>query len=233
MKYNTTTEIVNQVMADLNLSKPHIDKQNLDIFSLTTKVSRVVYKKGTIIVNEGENFDRFFFLAKGFLKVFRDVNDKRIFVRMIKPGEFIGLTLFSNIISYPFSLIALEETVVYFIDKEILREDIFNNPSIMKWVISDLSHIIAELYKKIVYLSSKHMNGRLAEALLYFADDIFRENVFLMPITKKQLGHFTNISPENVTRILKSLEKENVLKIDKKKIIILDHNKLEQISKLG
>ena len=233
MDNNTSSEIIIQVKKDLEETGLKFEENNLLVFSLTSKVSRVEYKKGSVIVNEGEEFDRFFFIAKGYLKVFRDVNDKRIFVRIIKPGEYVGLTLFSHKKKFPFSLITLENTVVYYIDKEILKEDIYNNPGLMKWVISDLSYVINELYRKIVYLTSKHMNGRVAEAIVYFADDVFKNREFQLPVTKKQLGHYANVSPENVTRILKVLEKEKILQIDRKNIKILDHEKLKQISKLG
>jgi CRP/FNR family transcriptional regulator, polysaccharide utilization system transcription regulator len=225
--------LINLIRKDLEESNRIIDDDQLFIFRNPEGIKRVKFKKGTIIVNEGDDFNYIFFLAKGLLKVFRDVDDKRVFVRILAPGEYLGLNLFSKIKKYPYSLVALGDSVVYLISKEIFSENVYSNPQIMKWVIDNLSGTISGLYRKIINLSSKHMNGRIAEAILYFADDIFMNDEFELPVSRKQLGHFTNISPENVTRILMSFTEEKILELDGKKLRILNKETLEMISKTG
>ncbi len=45
----------------------------------------------------------------------------------------------------------------------------------------------------------------------------------------KELAAFLGTTPETLSRKFKLLEKEGLIKRDKKTIIVLDHNKLENI----
>ena len=79
----------------------------------------------------------------------------------------------------------------------------------------------------------KKMPGRLAEALLYFADNIFKSDEYEMILSRQELGEMTNMAKECVVRILKELEESGVIYSDASKIKILDKNKLIFISNRG
>lgn len=225
--------LINQIRKDLEDSNHIIDEDQLFIFKNNDKIKRFKFRKKAVLVNEGDEFNYIFFVGKGFLKVFKEVDGKKIFVRLLAPGNFMGLTLFSKMRKYPYSLVTLEDAAVYLIPREMFSEEVYSNPQIMKWVISNLSTTISGLYRKIINLTSKHMNGRIAESLLYFSDDIFMCDEFQLPLTRKQLGHFTNVSPENVTRILTSFADEKIIELDNKKLKIVNKEALKKISKTG
>jgi CRP-like cAMP-binding protein len=77
------------------------------------------------------------------------------------------------------------------------------------------------------------MSGRLADALLYFADDIFDKDEYEMILSRQELGEFTSMAKECVVRILKEFEDSGVIYSDSSKIKILDKAKLVQISEKG
>lgn len=228
-----SNEIIKKIKKELAETNHFISEDKLTIFKYSDKVTRLKFKKGAEIIKEGDEHDSILFLAKGFLKIFRDVDDKKIFMRMMIPGEFVGLTLLSGNQRYPFSIDALEDSILYYIHKDAITEDVYKNSEITQWVIGDLSKIVSTLYGKIIFLRCKQMNGRIADAILYFADDIFKNHQFTLPITKKQLGHYSNVSPENVSRILKTFVSENIIEIKGKNINIINYERLQQISKIG
>lgn len=193
-------------------------------------IQRISYKKYKTIIKEGEKGEDVFLLISGFAKVFKFRLNKNVFIRLLKPGDFLGFALFSDMNKYPYSVITLENCVVYHISKEMIDKEFFLNPYLIKTILNFLNETINMLYEKIVYLRCKQMNGRIADALLHFSKDIFASNTFDLPFTRQQFGEFTHVSPENVTRILKGFEKDKLIKLRNKHIIILNKEGLEFLS---
>ena len=79
----------------------------------------------------------------------------------------------------------------------------------MKWLTNYLIQQLTIAYKRCENMNCKNMYGRVADTILYFSDIIFKSESFYLPITKKQLGHYANVSAENVTRILKALKEKS------------------------
>jgi CRP/FNR family transcriptional regulator len=79
----------------------------------------------------------------------------------------------------------------------------------------------------------KQSPGRVAEALLFFADEIFGKNSFVLPLTRHELGDLTGNSRENVSRILADFNSEQLITINGKEIVITNRDMLEKISKSG
>ena len=77
------------------------------------------------------------------------------------------------------------------------------------------------------------MNGRMADVLLYLNDfNSESEKVFTL-LSRKEIADFAGISTESTVKILKSFEKDGVIKLEEKNIIILNHETLHKISKTG
>jgi CRP-like cAMP-binding protein len=77
------------------------------------------------------------------------------------------------------------------------------------------------------------MHGRLADALLYFSDVVFKNNEYEMILSRQELGEMTNMAKECVVRILKELEDSGVVYSEASRIKIIDREKLIQISLKG
>ena len=77
------------------------------------------------------------------------------------------------------------------------------------------------------------MNGRLAGTLLYL--NSLKENqpnIFQL-LTRKELADFAGISTESTVKLLKTFEKEGLIRLQEKDIIILDTDSLTGICKRG
>jgi CRP-like cAMP-binding protein len=77
------------------------------------------------------------------------------------------------------------------------------------------------------------MPGRLAEALLFFADDLYKSQAFQLILSRQELGEMSNMAKESVVRILKELEALGVVECDGSIFRILDIEKLRKISEKG
>jgi len=79
----------------------------------------------------------------------------------------------------------------------------------------------------------KQMNGRLADTLLYLGSVTFRhENVFAF-LSRKDVADFAGLSTESTVKLLKSFEKDGMISLEEKDIVIRDADALKLISKRG
>jgi CRP/FNR family transcriptional regulator len=77
------------------------------------------------------------------------------------------------------------------------------------------------------------MNGRVAEAILYLSENIFKSNKFKMILTRKDLADYTGMSVMSVVRTLKKLKDEKIIEDEKGFLEIIDGKLLKQISLKG
>ena len=89
------------------------------------------------------------------------------------------------------------------------------------------------MHQKILNLTQKKMHGRLAEALLYFADEVFHSDDYELLLTRQEIGEMTNMAKESVVRIMGELENEKIIRAMPRQVQILDKEKLRVISEKG
>jgi CRP-like cAMP-binding protein len=210
-----------------NLSKSEIRLVNENRYEAT-------FKPGEIILKQGSPASNAVFLAKGMAKVYIEGIDGKNFI--------LGIALPSRLIIGPgvhvnsrhsYSVSALTVVQACFIGFEIINQLIRENVAFASGMIEDLSVKSYALHSKLVSITQKKMPGRLAEAILYFADEVYKTDVFDMILSRQELGELTNMAKESVTRIMKELETSGVVKSDSSRIQILDREKLKLISERG
>ena len=192
------------------------------------------FKPGEIILKQGSPASNAVFLASGMAKVYIEGFDKKNFI--------LGIALPSRLIIGPgihvharhtYSVTALTTVQACFISFEIFNQLIRQNAEFASGMIEDLSVKSYAVHNKLVSLTQKKMPGRLAEALLFFADEVYKSDIFNMILSRQELGEMSNMAKESVVRILKELETSGVVKSECSKIQILDKEKLQLISERG
>ncbi len=84
--------------------------------------------------------------------------------------------------------------------------------------------------RNIAHMSVK---GRLANALLSFSDKFGtdEQNVLKIELSKQDFASYIGATYETLFRILSELIEEKAVKVDKRKISILDKSKLIELAK--
>jgi len=134
---------------------------------------------------------------------------------------------------YCYSVAAITHVQACFISFDIIRKIIAENPAFALGFIEDLSEKAFRMYQKILNLTQKKMHGRLAEALLYFADEVFHSDDYEMLLTRQEIGEMTNMAKESVVRIMGELENEKIIRAMPRSVKILNKEKLRVISEKG
>ena len=82
-------------------------------------------------------------------------------------------------------------------------------------------------------LTFRQISGKLAGALLYL-NDIYKSYPELNgTLSRREIASFCWISEENCVRELKSMESSNLIKLDNKRVIILNESSLNNIKDRG
>jgi CRP-like cAMP-binding protein len=196
-----------------------------------------IYRKGEIVMREGEKPYGLLSLASGKVKIFKEgVGGREQILRMIRPQGFIGYrAMFAEGI-YCASAIALEDSAVCIFEKSCIISLIRNNPDLSLRFMKVLANDLGFSANRTISLTQKHVRGRIAESLIVLRDTYGYEddgktiNIYL---SREDLASLSNMTTSNAIRTLSNLASEKIIALKGKKIAILDDNKLEQVSELG
>ncbi len=193
-----------------------------------------IYQRGEIIRTEGEAINSFLYLRNGLVKLFKtDKKGKEHILSINKPGDFINLlNTFSNS-KYKYSIAAIEETKVCDIELQSLKEIIISNKDFALRILNRVSSVADEVIDGQFEISQRHVKGRIAYFLLFLVNNIYKNNEFRMPITRREIGELISMTTENTIRTLSEFKKDGIIAMEGKTIKILDYSKLENISNTG
>jgi CRP/FNR family transcriptional regulator len=77
------------------------------------------------------------------------------------------------------------------------------------------------------------MNGRMASALLYLNKLKNDHSDIFTLLTRKEVSEFAGVSTENGIKLLKTFEKDGLIKLSEKDILLLNKTMLAEIAKHG
>ncbi|HNW98080.1 MAG TPA: Crp/Fnr family transcriptional regulator [Bacteroidales bacterium] len=206
-----------------------------DEYELIRRTSvQLSFKKNEIIFKQGDKSSNIAFLYSGIVKFKYQITPDRDFVLTVVSGPKLlgGANLFFNETNL-FSIEAVEDSEICLINNKALFKIISENNRYFMTILQ----ASVDMYKYSIFnfinLSYKHVNGRIADILLYLSDQVYKSDNFKLCLTRKEISEFAACSPANVMTTINMLHKEGIIKVDSKKIEILDRKKLTEISKLG
>lgn len=192
------------------------------------------FKPGEIIFKKGSPTSSVIFLISGMAKVFLEgLDGKNIIISIVKPGMMISGPGTYGDMRHHFTLTALTDAKACFIDMQVIKQLVHANSIFAEGLIADISKKSLLMYYKLIGLTQKKMPGRLADAILYLANQVYEVDEFDLILNRQELGEFTNMAKESVIRILKDLEDDGVIASNCSRIKILDKPKLQMISENG
>lgn len=212
-----------------------------DIFSTLadggegTNVSplHVQYRRHEIICKQGSEVTHALFLIKGTAKLYIEgLNNRNIILYILRPPAYIGLLAFFDSPYFSYSVAALEDAEVCFIDLVLVKKLYVENHKLLLNLNQAFGKSVSNIMKKIISLNQKQIRGRLAENLIYLSKFHGSQN-FNLGLTRKEIGEMTAISEENTVRLLTEFAHEKIIALSGREIEIIDMQLLEKISEFG
>jgi len=196
--------------------------------------TEVTYNDGEIIFKQGTPITHIVSITKGLAKVYIEGYDKKnLIIQYVRSNEFLGGpgAFVDNMHHY--SVTAMEETCACLIDVNVFKSLMLKNVFFAFGYIEDISRKGIYNFDRFISLTQKQMHGRVAEALLYFADIVYSEMHDGFPFNRKDIAEITALSKDSAGRILNSLQESNIIKVSESSIKILNRKQLESISQKG
>lgn len=204
---------------------------------LSEKYTLTNYRKGDMIITEGNMFRGFAFIASGKVKVFKTgVGGREQILKLVKENGFIGYrSLFADHLS-PFSVAAIEPVVVITFEKSAILKVLRKYPELGIRLMKLMAEEINFMNNRIVSLTQKHIRGRVAESLLLLRDTCGVDadgKTLKVQLPREDIAHLSNMTTSNAIRTLSNLASERIIELHGRRITIINSKRLESISEMG
>lgn len=196
--------------------------------------TQILFRKGDNLTKQGTFASYILFVINGLAKQYieGDMN-KSYNLRILQAGEFVGLSsvFSSNIFNY--SSVAITDCQVFLIEKEAIAKVVKQNGGFGFDIIKRYCAQNANLFDSLNKVLYKQMNGRIADTLLYI-DSLKEANPEIFQLlSRKDIADFAGISTESTVKLLKSFEKDGLIELNEKDIVVLNAKELQEISRKG
>lgn len=196
--------------------------------------TQITYLKGETIFKQGAFAPHVLYVNHGLAKVYLQTGTrKQISIRLARQGDFLAFTSVFGENVYTYSALALKDTDICMIEKEALQKLLLQNPRFAMAITSKNCKAESRYLEIIGNLSYKQMRGKLASTLLYLTHDDFQSDEIFQHMTRQEIADFASITLESAIRFLKEFEKEGLVELRGKDVLVTDHKRLDQIARVG
>lgn len=206
-----------RIFKNVDVSQPFIEKYHVK-----------TYSKNTMIAFEGDDCKSVGIVLSGALevkKIFASGNSMTM--AELKEGSTFGeVIVFSDVHTYPATIMAKNNTTVLYILKEEILKLSSENPQFLENFLELLSNKLHHLNSKVTLLSLKSIREKLAFFILSENKKQNSDKIKLKQ-SKKQLAESFSIPRPSLSRELIAMKEDGIIDFDKDFITILDMDLLE------
>ena len=191
------------------------------------------FSEGQVIFIEGEPAEWVYVLASGWVKASRmSPEGREQALLFLKAGDVFGDVAVLTDTSYPGTVVALEQVEVWAIHKDDILKLTIRYPELALSIIRSLGQRILYYIGLVEDLSLRSVEARLAHTLLRNAE--LSEGQLLVRrrpwTTFDRMANRLGTVRDVLSRALRNLEEEGLLKVEKHAIILLDPDSLARRS---
>ena len=188
-----------------------------DITSLAKLAARKRYPKDTVVFFENEEGDFFFTITEGRIKVTILGDDGReVILSVLGPGDFFGEMALLDNEPRSATAIAVEESELLSLHRNDFQTVLNDNKSITSALIR-ANHQISTLALLDVY-------GRVARVIVDMAREEGKRlrdgRIAFRRATHQEIANRIGTTRETVTRMLKDLERQGLIHVEGKEIVV-------------
>jgi len=181
------------------------------------------YERGEQIFFEGDEGNGFYMVVDGQVKIYKmSLDGKEHILHIFGPGEPIGEVPVFHGKPFPANAMALVRSRLLFFPRQQFVNLVAANPSLALNILAMLSLRLRRFAAKIESLSLKEVPGRLADYLLYLAEEQGSTARVTLDIPKGQLASLLGTIPETLSRIFARMTEEGLIRVDGRTIYLED-----------
>jgi CRP/FNR family cyclic AMP-dependent transcriptional regulator len=196
-----------------------------DITSLARLALRKRYPKDTVVFFENEEGDFFFTILEGRIKVTILGDDGReVILSILGPGDFFGEMALLDNETRSATAIAVEESELLSLHRNDFQSVLNDNKSITSALIRVLSARLRRANHQISTLALLDVYGRVARVIVDMAREEGKRlrdgRIAFRRATHQEIANRIGTTRETVTRMLKDLERQGLIHVEGKEIVV-------------
>jgi len=196
-----------------------------DIASLARLTSRRTCPKDTVVFFENEEGDSFFIIVDGRIKVTILGDDGReVILSVLGRGDFFGEMALLDNEPRSATAIAVEDSELLSLHRNDFQSVLSDNRSIMSALIKILTARLRRANHQISTLALLDVYGRVARVIVDTARDEGKRlkdgRIAFRRATHQEIANRIGTTRETVTRMLKDLERQGLIHIDGKEVVV-------------
>jgi CRP/FNR family transcriptional regulator len=189
------------------------------------------YNKGQIIFSEGDETTGFFVIVEGRVKIYKVSSEgKEQILHIFEAGQSFGeVTVFTGQ-QMPAHAQTLANTHLLLFARNAFVDLVSSTPSLALNLLGIMSKKLRQFAAQIENLSLKEIPARLASYLIYLSQEQGTEDAVVLNISKGQLASLLGTIPETLSRIFAKLSRQNLIRVEGPKIILMDRDGIERLA---
>ncbi|MEJ5315479.1 MAG: Crp/Fnr family transcriptional regulator [Tenuifilum sp.] len=197
-------------------------------------INIVNYNRKDIIVKQFSASSHVYYIIKGIIKVSSEQRKgKNLVMKIDTTGSLVGLISLLGGDSYNFTVTAIENCTLAQIPISTLKSVMLQNAQFALEISQLISRHSLFLINRLAGLLYKQLPGRVADLILYFADDIFCNNQFEFPVNRTELAELCGTTKESLIRTLSEFNHDRIIELERNRIRIISYDILKTLSRFG
>lgn len=211
------------------LNENHVlEKTDVYLNQIKTNLKTEKYKKKKILFEEGTFPRGVFCLISGKVKIFRNGDEgKAQIIHFAKKGEIIGFRAVYSEEFYNVSAETLEDSEICYLTKNQFVSIVDSNPKFKNELIKEISKELTVRAEFITKMAQKTVKERLAYAIILLTEIYDKEPINL---SREDMANFVGTATETLIRLIKEFEHIDLIKLEARKISVLDIKKLQKLA---
>ena len=213
-------------LSDIELFQDLTAREMAELDRVTT-ISNV--PKGRVFYRPEEMGEVLFIVKKGQVQLYRiSPEGKKLVISALGPGTLFGeMALLGQQLHSTFAE-AVEDCLICVMSRNDLERLILNKPLLALRVLEITGKRLREAETRLEDLAFKGIPARLASLLLRLAGE--RGDLTITGLTHQDLAETVGTYRETATQVLNDLKTQGLIDIGRKRITILDQEKLQAVA---
>lgn len=194
-----------------------------DLARIAAGTTQVHAERGRILFRRGDECAGFHLVVYGQVKlaVGTAAGAEKV-MHLLGPGRTFGEAVMFSGVSYPVTATALADTMLLHVSKQALFAEIDREPRLAHRLLAGVSMRMHMLVKDIEAMTLHSATQRVIGYLARLEDEGAEPGCALLPAQKSLVASRLSLTPEYFSRILHELADAGLVKIDGRRIEIVD-----------
>lgn len=188
------------------------------------------YPRNTTLYQQQEPLTGLYVVISGYVKLYRQSRDRVQILAILRDEDFFGTECLSNDVLSSSSATTMTLSTLIYIPAQAIGELLEANPQFRSVMLHKVTDRLRQFAQLVHNLAFRDVTARLAMLLINRAETDGIMTVdgirILRLMTQSELATMIGTGREVVQRTFKKFEREGLIKVSRKEILILDFDKL-------